>query len=72
VTDVADNGGAHHPFAEEFDAKAPVHLTDKVTQVVWNNPHDMIHMTETGARAWTLEAASPDNVARKKGGHEIP
>jgi hypothetical protein len=56
---------AHHPFAEEFDANAPVHLTGKVTQVVWNNPHVMIHMTEAGNRAWTLEAASPDDLTRK-------
>jgi Family of unknown function (DUF6152) len=56
---------AHHPFAEEFDVNAPVHLTGKVTQVVWNNPHVMIHMTEAGDRAWTLEAASPDNLLRK-------
>jgi hypothetical protein len=56
---------AHHPFGEEFDANAPVHLTGKVTQVVWNNPHVMIHMTEAGDRAWTLEAASPDDLARK-------
>ena len=42
-----------------------VHLAGKVTQIVWNNPHVMIHMTEAGDRAWTLEAASPDDLARK-------
>jgi Family of unknown function (DUF6152) len=26
----------------------------------------MIHMTEAGDRAWTLEAASPDDLARKE------
>jgi hypothetical protein len=56
---------AHHPFAEEFDANAPVHLTGKVTQVVWNNPHVTIQMTEGANRTWTLEAASPDDLARK-------
>jgi hypothetical protein len=42
-----------------------VHLAGKVTQIVWNNPHVMIHMTEAGDRAWTLEAAGPDNLTRK-------
>jgi hypothetical protein len=58
---------AHHPFSAEFDANAPVHLTGKVTQVDWNNPHVMIHMTvsEGGDKNWNLEAASPSDLARK-------
>jgi hypothetical protein len=59
---------AHHPFSAEFDANAPVHLTGKVTQVAWNNPHVMIHMTTgegNGVQNWTLEAASPGDLARK-------
>ncbi len=57
---------AHHPFAEEFDANAPVRLQGKVTQVDWSNPHVMIHMTETnGNLTWNLEAASPTELARK-------
>jgi len=56
---------AHHPFSDEFDANAPVHLTGTVTQVAWNNPHVMIQMAESGNRVWTLEAASPDELARK-------
>src|SRR5262249_29547173 len=59
---------AHHPFADEFDANAPVRLEGKVTQVEWNNPHVMIHMTAREAnveRNWTLEAASPTELTRK-------
>ena len=59
---------AHHPFTSEFDANAPVHLTGKVNQVNWNNPHVLIFMTATGANGdqiWTLEAASPNELSRK-------
>ena len=59
---------AHHPFASEFDASAPVRLTGKVTQVSWNNPHVMIHVTASaaaGEQNWTVEAASPTELARK-------
>jgi Family of unknown function (DUF6152) len=54
---------AHHPFNSEFDAKAPVHLTGKVTQVDWSDPHVMIHM-KSGDQNWTLEAASPAELVR--------
>ena len=59
---------AHHPFASEFDANAPVRLTGKVTQVEWNNPHVKIRMTAStagGTQNWTLEAASPAELGRK-------
>jgi hypothetical protein len=59
---------AHHPFASEFDANAPVHLTGQVTQVNWSNPHVKIRMiasTTAGNQNWTLEAASPAELARK-------
>jgi Family of unknown function (DUF6152) len=59
---------AHHPFTSEFDANAPVHLTGKVTQVNWNNPHVLIFMTApaaNGDETWTLEAASPTELSRK-------
>jgi hypothetical protein len=59
---------AHHPFASEFDANAPVRLTGKVTQVNWSNPHVKIRMiasTAAGNQNWTLEAASPAELGRK-------
>jgi hypothetical protein len=65
---VASPAFARHPFNSEFDANAPVHLTGKVTQVNWNNPHVLIFMTATAANGdqiWTLEAASPTELNRK-------
>jgi hypothetical protein len=59
---------AHHPFASEFDANAPVRVIGTVTQVNWSNPHVKIRVTtsaETGSETWTLEAASPAELARK-------
>jgi Family of unknown function (DUF6152) len=59
---------AHHPFASEFDANAPVRLTGKVTQVNWSSPHVKFSMTATtaaGNQNWTLEAASPADLGRK-------
>jgi hypothetical protein len=59
---------AHHPFASEFDADAPVRLTGEVTQVSWSNPHVKIRMiasTTAGNQNWTLEAASPTELGRK-------
>jgi Family of unknown function (DUF6152) len=59
---------AHHPFASEFDASAPVRLTGKVTRVEWSNPHVRIHVTASataGTQNWILEAASPAELGRK-------
>jgi hypothetical protein len=59
---------AHHPFASEFDANAPVRLTGTVTQVNWSGPHVKFSMTATtaaGNQNWTLEAASPADLGRK-------
>ena len=64
----ATPAAAHRPFSAEFDANAPVRLTGKVTQVAWNNPHVIIHMTTgepNGVQNWTLEAASPGDLATK-------
>jgi len=61
---------AHHPFAAEFDANAPLRLTGKVSRVQWSNPHVTIQLAvaDTGGqtREWSVEAASP-NTMQKKG-----
>ena len=59
---------AHHPFASEFDASAPVNVTGKVTKVEWNEPHVVFHVAVTDpsgqTRDWSLEAASPAMLER--------
>jgi hypothetical protein len=60
---------AHHPFASEFDANAPIILTGKVTKVEWSNPHVVLHVAVNDpggqARDWSLEAASPAMLEKK-------
>jgi uncharacterized protein DUF6152 len=60
---------AHHPFASEFDASAPVNLTGKVTKVDWNEPHVVVHVAVADpsgqTRDWSLEAASPAMLEKK-------
>jgi hypothetical protein len=60
---------AHHPFASEFDANAPVTLTGKVTKVEWSDPHVVLHVAVNDpggqTRNWSLEAASPAALEKK-------
>jgi hypothetical protein len=60
---VAGPALAHHPFASEFDAQAPLTLSGAVTQVVWSEPHVYVHVDvkDPGGqtRNWNLELASP-------------
>jgi hypothetical protein len=60
---------AHHPFASEFDADAPVSLTGKVMKVDWNDPHVVVHVAVSDpggqTRNWSLEAASPAMLEKK-------
>jgi hypothetical protein len=60
---------AHHPFASEFDAQAPLTLSGAVTQVEWNEPHVYVHVdvkdTNGQTRNWNLELASPAMLSRK-------
>ena len=59
---------AHHAFAAEFDAKAPVLLRGEVTKVEWINPHTWIHMTvdTPGAppKEWMVEGGTPNTLLR--------
>jgi len=59
---------AHHAFAAEFDAKAPVLLRGKVTKVEWINPHTWIHMTVEAPGAppkeWMIEGGTPNTLLR--------
>ena len=59
---------AHHSFAAQYDAKKPVELHGKVTEVEWVNPHAWIHMEVTGAdgkaATWLCELGSPNILMR--------
>jgi hypothetical protein len=59
---------AHHAFAAEFDAKAPVLLRGKVTKVEWINPHAWIHMLiEVAGKSpqpWMVEGGTPNTLLR--------
>lgn len=59
---------AHHAFAAEFDANAPVLLKGKVTKVEWINPHAWVHMqvVEPGKapQNWMVEGGTPNTLLR--------
>jgi hypothetical protein len=56
---------AHHAFAAEFDATAPVLLRGKVTRVEWTNPHAWVHlMDEKSSKAWMVEGGTPNTLLR--------
>ena len=59
---------AHHSFAAEFDANAPVSLRGKVTKVEWINPHAWIHLDVVQADerivSWMAEGGTPNTLLR--------
>ncbi len=59
---------AHHSFAAEFDANAPIKLHGVVTKVEWTNPHTYfyIEVEENGEyHEWALEMGSPNGLMRR-------
>ena len=60
---------AHHAFAAEFDAKAPVEFTGTVTRMEWTNPHVWIHMNvkkpDGTMEEWAFEAGTPNVLFRR-------
>ncbi len=60
---------AHHSFAAEFDANAPIDLTGTVTKVDWANPHTYFYIDVTSAKgdvqSWALEMGSPNGLMRR-------
>ena len=56
---------AHHAFAAEFDASAPVLLRGKVTRVEWTNPHAWVHLKdEKSSKDWMVEGGTPNTLFR--------
>jgi hypothetical protein len=59
---------AHHSFAAEFDAAAPVTLEGTVARLDWMNPHVWIYIDVPDANGkivtWAIEASAPTALAR--------
>ena len=69
---VAAAGGqalAHHAFAAEFDANAPVEMTGTVVRMEWVNPHTWIHIDvaqpDGTAERWMIEGGPPTSLLRR-------
>jgi len=60
---------AHHSFAAEFDANAPVEISGYVTKVEWQNPHTIFYIDvedENGEYSnWAVELGSPNGLMRR-------
>lgn len=60
---------AHHSFAAEFDANAPIQLRGTVVRVEWVNPHSWIHIDvkEPGGKVtrWMIEGGTPNTLFRR-------
>lgn len=60
---------AHHSFAAEFDANAPVTLHGTITQMEWINPHTWMHMdvkNDDGTTTpWMIEGGTPNTLFRR-------
>ena len=60
---------AHHAFAAEFDADAPIELTGTVVRMEWVNPHTWIHIDvaqpDGSAERWMIERGPPTSLLRR-------
>jgi hypothetical protein len=60
---------AHHAFAAEFDANAPVTLRGTVTKMDWINPHSWIYIDvkepDGKVTSWMIEAGAPNALLRR-------
>jgi hypothetical protein len=60
---------AHHSFAAEFDANAPVTLHGTITKLEWINPHSWLHIDvknpDGTVTPWMIEGATPNTLLRR-------
>ena len=65
----ASVASAHHSFAAEFDANAPVVLKGTITKMEWINPHSWIHVDVKNADGtvteWMIEGGTPNTLFRR-------
>jgi Family of unknown function (DUF6152) len=65
----ASVASAHHSFAAEFDANAPVTLHGTITKMEWINPHSWIHIDVKNADGsvteWMVEGGTPNTLFRR-------
>ena len=60
---------AHHSFAAEFDANAPVTLHGTITKMEWINPHSWLHVDvknpDGTVTEWMVEGGTPNTLFRR-------
>jgi hypothetical protein len=59
---------AHHSFAAEYNASAPLTLTGVVAKVDWTNPHSYVYLDVKDASGqvvtWAFEGYPPNTLKR--------
>ncbi|MEO2198367.1 MAG: DUF6152 family protein [bacterium] len=60
---------AHHAFAAEFDANAPLEMSGVVVRMEWVNPHTWIHIdvaqADGSTERWMIEGGPPTALLRR-------
>jgi hypothetical protein len=60
---------AHHSFAAEFDAKAPIAIRSTLTKLEWVNPHGWVYIDvknpDGTVTTWAVETGGPNALLRR-------
>jgi hypothetical protein len=64
---LASSASAHHSFTATYDENAKVKIEGEIAQVLFRNPHSMIHVTAPAAdgsvHRWAIEWAGVSTLA---------